>query len=48
LTAPAAINNDRIAANKMNALPKLVCSMALAKAEWNNAQLINDQLRKEF
>jgi dihydrofolate reductase len=44
----AAIENDPIIAKKMNALPKIVFSKTLDKAEWNNTRLIRGNIAKEI
>jgi dihydrofolate reductase len=43
----AAIESDPIIAKKMNALPKIVFSKTLDKAEWNNTRLIRGNIAKE-
>ena len=37
---PQAAQNDPVVAKQMNALPKIVFSKTLAKAEWNNTRVI--------
>lgn len=43
-----ATTDDPIVAGKMNALPKVVFSKTLAKAEWNNTRLIKDHIAEEI
>ncbi len=43
-----AIKNDPIVAGKMNALPKIVFSRTLNKAEWNNTQLMKEVVPREI
>jgi dihydrofolate reductase len=43
----SAIKNDPIIAEKMNAIPKIVFSRTLKKAEWNNTQLIKENIEEE-
>ena len=45
---PAALRDDPIVAGKMNALPKIVVSKTLDKAEWNNTRLIKDHVAEEI
>jgi dihydrofolate reductase len=45
---PGAIAADRIVADLMNRLPKLVFSTTLAKAEWNNTRLVKDHVAEEI
>lgn len=40
--SPAAIKDDPIVAGKMNAIPKIVFSKTLEKAEWNNTRIMKD------
>ena len=44
----AAIESDPIIAKKMNAMPKIVFSKTLDKAEWNNTRLIRGNIAKEI
>ncbi len=44
---PAATTNDPVIAGKMNAIPKIVFSKTLQKAEWNNTQLVKDDVAGE-
>jgi dihydrofolate reductase len=44
---PAARTNDPVIAEKMNALPKLVFSTTLARAEWQNTRLVRGNLAAE-
>jgi len=37
---PLALQNDPVVARQMNALPKLVFSKTLERAEWNNTRLV--------
>lgn len=43
-STPEAIKNDPIVANLMNSLPKVVISRTLKKANWNNTQLVSDDV----
>jgi dihydrofolate reductase len=43
----AAITNDPTIAEKMNAMPKIVFSKTLSKAEWNNTRLIKKDVKEE-
>jgi dihydrofolate reductase len=43
-----AIKNDPIIANNMNAIPKIVFSKTLEKAEWNNTRLIKENIVDEI
>jgi dihydrofolate reductase len=43
-----ALKDDPIVAGQMNSVPKLVISRTLAKADWNNTRLINDNLAEEI
>ena len=43
-----ALKNDPIVAGKMNALPKIVFSRTLEKAEWNNTKLVKDNIAEEI
>lgn len=45
---PAATADDPIVANKMNAIPKIVFSRTLKKAEWNNTRLVNGEAAEEI
>lgn len=42
--SPMARANDPVVAERMNALPKVVFSRTLAKASWNNTQLVKGDL----
>jgi len=44
---PLAIENDPDVAGKMNAIPKIVFSKTLDKAEWSNSRLIKDNIAGE-
>jgi len=46
-TDPAATEQARAFARKMNTLPKLVVSRTLARAEWNNTRVVRDNLLEE-
>jgi dihydrofolate reductase len=39
--------NDPIIANKMNAIPKIVFSKTLSKADWNNTNLVKENIAEE-
>ena len=41
---PMAAQNDRVVAERMNSLPKVVFSRTMDKASWNNTILIKDDL----
>lgn len=43
-----AMTNDPIIANKMNTLPKIVCSKTLKKADWSNTRLVTENIAKEI
>jgi dihydrofolate reductase len=43
-----AIKNDPIVAGQMNAIPKLVVSRTLDKADWNNTRLVKDNVVAEI
>jgi dihydrofolate reductase len=45
---PFAIQTDPIVANKMNAMPKIVFSRTLTKAEWQNTRLIKANFAEEI
>ena len=45
---PAAMKNDPVVADGMNSLPKVVFSRTLAKAAWNNTQVIKGDLTAEI
>jgi len=47
-TSETAIKNDPIVAGMMNNLPKLVFSRTITKAEWNNSQLIKENVAEEI
>src|SRR5215471_4699663 len=42
-----AMENDPIIAGKMNAIPKIVFSRTLDRAEWNNSKLIKENIAGE-
>ena len=42
-----AIEDDPIIAGKMNAVPKIVFSRTLDKAEWNNSRLVKENVAEE-
>jgi dihydrofolate reductase len=46
--SPDAIKNDAEVANRMNAIPKVVFSRTLEKADWNNTRLIKTNLPEEI
>ncbi len=43
-TTPSVLTNDPIIANQMNSKNKIVFSKTMTKAEWNNTQLIKDNI----
>jgi dihydrofolate reductase len=43
-----ALKNDPIVARKMNALPKIVLSRTLDRAEWNNTRLVSGDVTEEI
>ncbi len=43
-TTEMAIKSDPVVASKMNSLPKIVFSKTLGKADWNNTQLIKENV----
>lgn len=43
-----AIKNDKIIANKMNSIAKIVFSKTLEKADWNNTVLIKENVTEEI
>jgi len=45
---PEAIKNDPIVAGKMNALPKIVFSRTLEKADWQITRLVKDFIAEEI
>jgi dihydrofolate reductase len=45
---PAAEQDDPVVAEKMNALPKIVVSTTLKKAEWNNTRLVRENVAEEI
>jgi len=44
----AGVKNDPGHADKMNALPKIVFSKTLEKAEWNNSRIVRDNVVQEI
>ena len=44
----AALTDDPIITGKMNAMPKIVFSRTLAKAEWNNTRLVKENIAEEI
>src|SRR5437016_2803174 len=44
----SAKENDPIVADKMNAVPKIVFSKTLDKAEWNNSRLVKENIAGEI
>ena len=46
--SPDAIKDDAEVANRMNAIPKVVFSRTLEKADWNNTRLIKTNLPEEI
>jgi dihydrofolate reductase len=45
---PQGIQDDPIVAGKMNALPKIVFSHTLGKADWNNTRLVKGSVVEEI
>jgi dihydrofolate reductase len=45
---PFALESDPVVAARMNAVPKVVVSHTLDKAEWNNTRLIKDNVAVEI
>lgn len=45
---PLAIENDRVLAERMNNLPKVVFSRTLDKASWNNTKLVKGDMAAEI
>ena len=45
---PVARENDPIVAERMNAMPKFVCSRSLAQASWSNTTRLNGDLAAEI
>ena len=45
---PTAMKNDPIITEKMNAIPKIVFSRTLDRAEWNNTRLIKANIADEI
>jgi dihydrofolate reductase len=45
---PEAIKADPLTAEKMNAMPKIVFSTTLRKANWNNTRLVNNNIKEEI
>src|SRR5438067_8189322 len=46
--APIALESDPIVADKMNAVPKIVFSKTLDKAEWVNSRLVKENVAEEI
>jgi dihydrofolate reductase len=46
-SSPQAAKNDRVVAERMNALPKVVFSRTMDKASWNNTRLLKGKLAQE-
>ncbi len=44
----AAKTDDPVIAEKMNAMPKIVCSRTLDKADWQNTRLVKGQAAEEI
>ncbi|HEY6541404.1 MAG TPA: dihydrofolate reductase family protein [Ktedonobacteraceae bacterium] len=44
---PFALEDDPVVAGKMNAIPKLVFSRTLDKAEWSNSRLVKENIAGE-
>jgi len=45
---PAAAEDDPVVAERMNTMPKIVFSRTLARAEWQNTRLINENIAIEI
>ena len=45
---PAAIEDDPVVADKMNAIPKIVFSRTLDRAEWSNSRLVKGNIAEEI
>lgn len=45
---PSASTEDSFITGQMNALPKIVFSKTLKKAEWNNSRIINENIPEEI
>lgn len=45
---PAALADDPLIANRMNALPKIVFSRTLEKVDWNNTRIIKANIVEEL
>ena len=46
-STPAALQGNPVVAERLNALPKYVCSTTLAQATWNNTTLLKGELTAE-
>lgn len=47
-STPAAMQSNPVVAERLNALPKFVCSRTLARASWNNTTLLQGDLAAEI
>ena len=45
---PFAIEDDPVVAGKMNAIPKIVFSRTLDRAEWSNSRLVKENIAEEI
>jgi len=46
-STPAALQSNPVVAERLNALPKFVCSRTLGQVNWNNTTLLEDDLTAE-
>ena len=46
-STPAALQSNPVVAERLNTLPKFVCSRTLAQAGWNNTTLLKGELAAE-
>jgi dihydrofolate reductase len=46
-STPAALQSNPVVAERLNALPKFVCSTTLQQVSWNNTTLLQDELTAE-
>lgn len=44
----SALRDQPVTAERMNSLPKLVCSKTLEKVEWNNSRLVKNNIAEEI
>lgn len=45
---PVAIEDDPVVAGKMNAIPKIVFSRTLDRADWSNSRLVKENIAEEI